>query len=350
MCYKAAMDWKNTLKNSVVRADGLAEVSGADLSEAAQVTRTYPMRINAYWMDLMKKVGEPLVRQAVPSIEELEESVLLEDPLCEEKDSPVPGLTHRYPDRVIFLVSNACALFCRHCMRKRKVGRSEGVVTDATIDAGIAYIQKTPKIRDVIVTGGDPLLLDDEKIEGILERLSKISHVEMIRIHTRVPATLPMRITKALCEKLKRFEKLWINTHFNHPAELTPEAEKALKHLNRTGAPLGCQTVLLKGVNDRPEVMAALMRGLTKNRVKPYYIHHGDAVKGTGHFRTSIETGLAVMGGLRGHLSGLAVPTYVIDLPQGGGKVPLLPESVVKKEKSSLTVRGYDGKLYTYPL
>ena len=338
------------LKKSVVSAEDLKGVPGVDPERVAQVTQVYPMRINPYWMALMKSKGAPLIHQAVPREAELVDTPLLEDPLCEEKDSPVFGLTHRYPDRVIFLVSNECALYCRHCMRKRKVGKGAGAVTEASIEAGLTYIEKTPAVRDVILTGGDPLLLSDERLDAILKRLSQIPHVEMIRIHSRVPATLPMRITEALCAMLSRYDNLWINTHFNHPHEITEEAEKALKRLNTTGAPLGCQTVLLKGINDEPEVMAELMRRLTKNRVRPYYIHHGDAVKGTGHFRTSIETGLAVMQGLRGHLSGLCVPAYVIDLPGGGGKVPLLPDSIISQNEKSLTVRGYDGGTYTYPL
>ncbi|WP_300669816.1 KamA family radical SAM protein [Desulfoluna sp.] len=344
------MNWKEILKKSVVSAEELEGMPGVDVDEANRVAEVYPMRINPYWLSLMKTAGGPLQRQAVPSAAELMDSPLLEDPLCEEKDSPVFGLTHRYPDRVIFLVSNQCALYCRHCMRKRKVGKHLGTVTDATIEAGLTYIEQTPAVRDVILTGGDPLLLDDEKIDAILARLSEIPHVEMIRIHSRIPATLPMRVTEELCAMLSQYENLWINTHFNHPDEITPEAEKALRLLNRTGAPLGCQTVLLKGVNDTPAVMAELMRKLTKNRVRPYYIHHGDAVKGTGHFRTTIETGLAVVKGLRGHLSGLCVPAYVIDLPGGGGKIPLLPESILARDEEKLTVRGYDGKTYTYPL
>ena len=343
------MNWKETLKKSVVSPENLEGIPGVDVSEAARVAKVYPMRINPYWLSLMKEAGAPFVRQAVPLAEELVDTPLLEDPLCEEKDSPVFGLTHRYPDRVIFLVSNECALYCRHCMRKRKVGKGVGAVTDASIEAGLGYIEKTPAVRDVILTGGDPLLLDDDKIDALLKRLTAIPHVEMIRIHSRVPATLPMRITEALCDILSKYDKLWINTHFNHPLEISVEAETALKRLNGTGAPLGCQTVLLKGVNDSPKVMAELMRKLTKNRVRPYYIHHGDAVKGTGHFRTSIETGLAVTGALRGHLSGLCVPAYVIDLPGGGGKVPLVPDAVLSRDKNGLTVRGYDGNTYTYP-
>ena len=344
------MDWKDVLKNSVVRTENLKGIPGVDLTKAARVAELYPMRINAYWMELMAKAGGPLIRQAVPSIEELDEGPLLDDPLCEEKNSPVPGLTHRYPDRVIFLVSNACAMYCRHCMRKRKVAKKEGMVTDATIKAGLEYIQNTPEVRDVILTGGDPFLLEDDAIEELLKELSAIPHVEMIRIHSRVPATLPMRITPELCNILKACPKLWINTHFNHPAELSPQAEKALSLLNQTGAPLGCQTVLLKGVNDDPDTMAELMRKLTRNRVKPYYLHHGDAIRGTGHFRTTIDTGYAIMDALRGKLSGLAVPTYAIDLPGGGGKVAILPDAVISQNETSLTVKGFDGKHYTYPV
>lgn len=344
------MDWKEMLKKSVATAAGLSEALGVETRDVDRVAGVYPMRINPYWLSLMKEAGDPLWLQAVPSEEELTDSPLLEDPLCEEADSPVFGLTHRYPDRVIFLVSNQCALYCRHCMRKRKVGKGRGAVTDATIEAGLAYIEKTPEIRDVILTGGDPLLLDDAQIDALLSRLSRIPHVEMIRIHSRVPAAFPMRVTEGLCAVLSKYDTLWINTHFNHPDELTPEAEKALKMLNRTGAPLGCQTVLLKGVNDSPAVMVALMKKLTKNRVRPYYLHHADAVKGTGHFRTSVDTGLGIMRALRGHLSGLCVPTYAIDLPGGGGKVPLLPDAVVSRDEKSLTVQSFDGKAYTYPL
>jgi lysine 2,3-aminomutase len=261
----------------------------------------------------------------------------------------VPGLTHRYPDKVLFLVSNHCAMYCRHCMRKRKVGRP-GVVTATTIDQGIGYIASNPAIKDVLLSGGDPLMLENEAIESLLSRLRRIKHLDIIRIHTRMPCTLPQRITPDLVNILKRFHPLYINTQFNHPAEITPLATSACALLANAGIPLGCQSVLLKGVNDDPAVMQQLMRMLLKIRVKPYYIHHGDPIKGTGHFRTAIETGIRIMESLRGRISGMGVPHYMIDLPGGGGEVPLLPEYIIKKENGMLTVKNHNGKIFEYPV
>ncbi len=307
------------------------------------------MRINPYYLSLIRSAGDPLWKQAVPDIAELRDFLETDDPLTEEKQSPVPGLIHRYPDRVVFLVSSRCAVFCRHCMRKRKVGHPF-VVTEKTIRDGILYIRENRAVRDVILSGGDPLLLEDEPLRDILEQIHGISHVETIRIHTRVPCTLPQRITPELAGMLKRFHPLFINTHFNHPDEITPEATLACSRLADAGIPLGCQTVLLKGVNDRPEIMVRLMRKLLSIRVRPYYIHQGDLVRGTGHFHTSVSKGLEIMAALRGHVSGMAVPQYMIDLPGGGGKIPLLPEYILEKRPDLWRIRTWDGRIVEYPL
>lgn len=250
------------------------------------------------------------------------------DPLDEENLSPVPNLVHKYPDRALFLVHDQCAVYCRFCTRKRKVGTSRMRITPETIRAGIDYLKKNPQIRDVLLSGGDPLLLSDERLNEILSALRAIPSVEIIRIGTRVPCTLPMRVTIRLASLLKRFHPIYINTHFNHPMEITPESTLACTRLANAGIPLGCQTVLLKGINDSSEVLRALFHRLLLIRVKPYYLFQGDMTRGTNHFRTPVETGLSIMRDLIGHTSGLAIPTYALDAPGGGGKIPLQPEYV----------------------
>jgi len=344
------LSWQELLSMSVVTAGQLAAVLPVEKAAVAAVIRTYPLRINPYALSLIKEKDDPLWRQAVPDLKELDpETGLSPDPLWEEAQSPVPYLIHRYPDRVVFMVSNQCAMYCRHCMRKRGVGRPAGI-TETAIDAGIAYISDQPAVKDVILSGGDPLLLEDDRLGEILKRLHRIGHVELLRIHTRTPCTLPQRITGPLVEMLKRFFPLYVNIQFNHPDEITPRSEKACRMLANAGIPLGCQTVLLKGVNDDPGVMMRLMRALLRIRVKPYYLHHTDPVRGTRHFRTSVDKGLAIMQALRGNLSGMGVPSYMIDLPEGGGKVPLLPAYVLGRDKDRLTVRNYQGKVFAYPL
>ena len=342
-------DWHNILTASIVSSKDLGRRLPIDPDGITPVTKRYPMRINPYYLSLISEKDDPVWKQAIPDKRELNDPLFTDDPLNEESQSPVPGLTHRYPDRVLFLVSNHCALYCRHCMRKRKVGRP-GVVTATTIDQGIDYITANPAIKDVLLSGGDPLILEDSAIESLLGRLRRIKHLDIIRIHTRMPCTLPQRITPDLVNILKRFHPLYINTQFNHPAEITPQAATACALLADAGIPLGCQSVLLKGVNDAPAVMQQLMRMLLKIRVKPYYIHHGDPIKGTGHFRASIETGLRIMQNLRGSISGMGVPHYMIDLPGGGGKVPLLPEYIIKKGNGGLTVKNQTGKIFEYPV
>ncbi|MCP4107103.1 MAG: KamA family radical SAM protein [Desulfobacteraceae bacterium] len=314
-----------------------------------QVIERYPMRINPYYLSLIRSPGDPIWKQAVPDIAEMNDPYGTDDPLSEEKQSPVPNLIHRYPDRVVFLVSAQCAVFCRYCMRKRKVG-SAFAVTDKTIRAGLDYIQNNTKIRDVILSGGDPLLLDDDLLYDILKKIRSMSHVQIIRIHTRVPCTLPHRVTSDLADILKKFHPLYINTHFNHPCEITPESTAACNILADAGIPLGCQTVLLKGVNDNPEIMKRLMHQLLMIRVKPYYIHQLDLAHGTSHFRTSPETGLDIMNNLRGHTSGMCVPHFMIDLPGGGGKIPLVPEHVTERKQDKWIIKNYEGKIYEYSI
>lgn len=307
------------------------------------------MRINPYYLSLIKNVDDPVWKQSVPDLMEINLPLGMEDPLAEEAQSPVPNLIHRYPDRVLFMVSDQCAMYCRHCMRKRMVGARFSVNND-TIKDGLAYIRSNRAIRDVLISGGDPLLLENEVLDKILLRLHSIDHVEIIRIHSRVPCTLPQRVTRELAGVLKKYLPLYINIQFNLYDEITPEAAKACSILADAGLPLGCQSVLLRGVNDTPAAMKKLMQGLLKIMVKPYYIHHADFVKGTCHFRTSVKKGLEIMQELYGHTSGLAVPHYMIDLPGGGGKVPLLPEYIVAVNSDNLLVKNYEGKLYKYPV
>jgi lysine 2,3-aminomutase len=305
------------------------------------------MRVNPYYFDLIRKQGDPFWRQAIPDEREVRDDICLEDPLNEENLSPVPNLIHKYPDRALFLVTSQCAMYCRFCTRKRKVGTDRMVITKETVRAGLEYLRKTPEIRDVLVSGGDPLLLDDDELGRILESLRRIPSVEIIRIGTRVPCTLPMRVTTRLAAMLKRYHPLYINTHFNHPDEITPEAALACNRLADAGIPLGCQTVLLRGVNDDPEIIKKLMHGLLYIRIKPYYIFQGDMTKGTNHFRTPIEKGLEIVKSLIGHTSGLAVPTFAVDAPGGGGKIPLLPDYVRHLGKEMVFTNSC-GEICTY--
>jgi lysine 2,3-aminomutase len=314
--------WRDILSGSLTSAVPLeAYPPAASPGEIERVVERYPMRINPYYLGLIKGKGDPIYNQCVPDIREITDTRGYEDPLQEEGFSPVPGLTHKYPDRVLFLVSNECAVYCRFCNRKRKVGRPS-VVTKETIKEGLAYIRKSPGVRDVLLSGGDPLLLPDEKLHRILTELRSVSHVEVIRIGTRVPCTLPQRITPDLAELLRGFHPLYISTHFNHPREITPEAALACARLADAGIPLGCQTVLLKGVNDNEEVLRRLMRKLLLIRVQPYYLFQADLTRGTAHFWTTLRDSLEIVKKLRESISGPAMPHFVVDLPEGGGKVP----------------------------
>ena len=339
--------WRNLLRKSITTVDALPTDLRPDYEKINDVTNRYPMRINPYYLGLIREKNDPLWKQAVPNIKEIEDQVCMVDPLGEEGLSPVPNLIHKYPDRVLFLVTSQCAMYCRFCTRKRKVGTSGMAVSRETIRAGLDYIKQTPQVRDVLISGGDPLLLDDEILEWILSSLRRIPNVEIIRIGSRAPCTLPMRVTTRLVKILKKYHPLYINTHFNHPDEITPESRLACTRLADAGIPLGCQTVLLRGVNDQPKIMKKLMRGLLMIRVKPYYLFQTDLTLGTNHFRTPIETGLEIMQSLIGHTSGLGVPTYAVDAPGGGGKIPLTP-NYVQELDDQLIFTNFCGQPFMY--
>jgi len=342
--------WEELLRKSVVNEDQLNLICKGriDKEKLKEVIRKYPMRINPYYLSLIKKKDDAIWKQSIPDVQELDDSEGFEDPLCEERDSPVPGLTHRYPDRVLLLVSNQCAMYCRFCTRKRKVGDPFKRITRAQILRGIEYIGGHPEIRDVLLSGGDPLLLSDAYLEWILKEIRKIEHVEVIRIGTRVPCALPHRITPELCNMLKKYHPLFVNVHFSHPDEITEMSAAACGMLSDAGIPLSSQTVLLKGVNDDPKVMKDLMQKLLKIRVRPYYIYQADMTKGINHFRAKVEKGIEIINSIQGWTSGLAVPHFVIDSPGGGGKIPLLPNYVVSRDDKKLVLKNYSGKTYTY--
>ncbi|MBT4936434.1 KamA family radical SAM protein, partial [Candidatus Peregrinibacteria bacterium] len=313
----------------------------------------YPIRINSYFLNQIKSENDPMWKQVVPTLDELddileEESLLVSDPLNEEGDMPVPELVHRYPDRVLLMVNNQCPIICRFCTRKRKIG-FPGIVTRETLRQGIEYIRSHPEIRDVILSGGDPLLVPDKELNRILSELRSIDHLEIIRIGTRVPGTLPQRVTSELCNILKKYHPLYFNMHFNHPDEITPEVENACNMLADAGIPLGSQTVLLKEVNDNSKTMTALMQKLLRIRVKPYYIYQADMASGTNHFRTNVQKGLDLISDLQGHTSGMGVPYFVIDAPGGGGKVRLLPNTVIEHNEKEVIIKNYEGKTFRYP-
>jgi lysine 2,3-aminomutase len=340
--------WREILAASVDTGTDLARHLPVDAAEVDQVARRYPMRVNPYYLSLIGTPGDGLFAQAVPRSAELADREGFVDPLAEEAHSPVPNLIHRYEDRVLWLVSHECAMICRFCTRKRRVGR--GVpVEDKTLALGLAYIRDHREIRDVLVSGGDPLLLDDEHLAWILGSLRAIPHVEIVRLGTRVPCTLPQRITPELSRLLAKYHPLYLVTHFNHPAEITAEAAAGCGSLADAGIPLACQTVLLKGVNDDPDLMVELMRKLVSIRIRPYYLHQLDLTRGTSHFRTSIALGLEIVAALRRRTSGLCVPHYVVDLPGGGGKVPLAPETIVAEENGLFLIRTHRGEVIRYP-
>jgi lysine 2,3-aminomutase len=340
--------WEEILDRSITTPERLSEVFELDEKGLREVVSRYPMAINPYYLGLIKDPGDAIYRQALPDMREISDERGLEDPLNEEGLSPIPGLTHKYNDRVLFLISGRCPVYCRFCNRKRKVGQPS-MVTKETIREGMRYIRGNRAIRDVLLSGGDPLLLQDRELYNILSELRAIPHVEIIRIGTRVPCTLPQRVTNELAGMLKGFHPLFVNTHFNHPAEITPQAALACTRLADAGVPLSCQTVLLKGVNDDPQVMETLMRKLLTVRVRPYYLFQADLAKGTAHFWTHLNKGLEIMSQLHGFISGLGVPKFMIDLPGGGGKIPMCPDYVQGIEGDDLLVKNYLGVTYRYP-
>jgi len=341
-------EWKQALAQSIVKPADLEKYLDIEATSIEDVVKEFPMRITPMWMKLIKEKGDPFWRQVVPIPEELTDQAD-DDPLHEDVDSPVPHLVHRYPDRVLFMVTNQCPIYCRFCTRKRLVGKS-GFLKKGEIDRAIEYIREHSEIRDVILSGGDPLLLPDRLLERILKLLRGIPHLELIRIGTRVPGSLPERITPALCEVLRKYHPLFMNLHFNHPDELTPEVYKACGMLADAGLPLGSQTVILKGVNDDPETMKRLMQALLKARIRPYYLYQADTTRGANHFRTPVECGLNIIQSIQGHTSGMAVPHFVIDAPDGGGKIPLLPDGyLVQIDAKKATLKNYENKTFSYP-
>lgn len=341
-------NWSEILKQSITSVNDLSQEI-PNKNEIKPIADLYPMKVNPYFMAVALKAGPPLLKQIIPDLPELEDPDGLEDPLAEDSNSPTPHLTHRYPDRVLFCISSECAVHCRFCTRKRKTGKWQPI-QDAHILKGVEYIRGHKEVTDVLLSGGDPLLLSDQKLEWILKMIREIPHVDFIRIGSRVPGVLPQRITIELVEMIQKYHPVYMNCHFNHPDEITSEVVHALNRLANAGIPLGSQTVLLKGVNDSSQVIAKLMKQLLRYRVKPYYLLQGDLTIGTFHFRTTVQKGLEIMKELRGNISGLAIPQYVIDLPGGGGKIPLLPDYEVHEMDQKLFIKNGQGKQFVYPL
>jgi lysine 2,3-aminomutase len=311
-----------------------------------------PLGITPYYMSLVSPddPSQPIRRTVIPTLQETVWAAgEADDPLCEDTMSPVPGLVHRYPDRVLLLLSDFCSTYCRYCTRSRVVGHGAIHPSRSRLERAFAYIESTPAIRDVLLSGGDPLMLGEEKLSWVLSRLRGIPHVEIVRIGTKVPAVLPQRITPRLVRLLRQHHPLWMSLHFTHPEECTPEAYRACAMLSDAGIPLGSQTVLLKGVNDDLDTMRALMHNLLKMRVRPYYLYQCDPISGSSHFRTTIDTGLAIIRGLRGFTSGYAVPTYVVDAPGGGGKIPLMPDYMAGRDQDALLLKNYENTVFRYP-
>ena len=325
---------------------------GEEKSKIEKTLRKFPLSITPYYASLINTKNyqnDPVFKQAFPDVRELDVMKNdLVDPLSEDKDSPILGITHRYPDRVLLNVTNTCSMYCRHCTRKRTVGDKDSFLKKKDIIEAIKYIKKTKKVRDVLISGGDPFVLSDDMIDWILSSLSEIPHVEVIRIGTRMPVVLPYRITDSLIAVLSKYKNVWINTHFNHPREVSKTAEHALAKMADAGIPLGNQTVLLAGVNDCPRIIKKLMHRLVQNRVRPYYLYQCDMSEGLSHFRTPVGKGMEIMENMIGHTSGFAVPKYVIDAPGGGGKIPVMPEYLISWSTNKVILRNYEGVITTY--
>ncbi|MBL8006712.1 MAG: KamA family radical SAM protein [Ignavibacteria bacterium] len=340
--------WQEMIRNSVSTVDHLVQKFNIEKEVAQKLDEFFQARINPYYLSLIKFPGDPIWLQCVPDIKELEDIDAEDDPLHEDDMSPVPNITHRYPDRALFLVTSQCGLYCRFCTRKRKVG-DQSKISMRTLESAFNYLEQHTEISDVILSGGDPLMLTDMMLEKILIRLRQIKHIQVIRLGTKMPCVLPHRITPQLTDMLKKYHPIYVNTHFNHPWEITDESKKACGMLADAGIPVGNQCVLMKGVNDNAETMKQLMKGLLAMRVRPYYIYMADLTKGANHFRTPIKTGLDIMDKLRGHISGLAVPQFVIDAPGGGGKIPLLPNYVISHDENKIVLRNFEYNIYEYP-
>ncbi|MEQ1500611.1 MAG: KamA family radical SAM protein [Myxococcota bacterium] len=349
-------DWRWQLRHRIRDLASLERIVGLTDDERgviSQIGGRLPVGITPYYASLMdlSDPNDPIRRTLVPVASELLRTPgEAEDPLGEDHDSAVPGLVHRYPDRVLFLVTNFCAVYCRYCTRARLVGHTgEFHFNVAQHQHAIDYIAAHPEIRDVLISGGDPLTMADDRLESLLAALRAIPHVEFLRIGTKVPAVLPQRITPQFVAMLKRYHPLWMSIHFMHPCEVTPEVSVALNRLADAGVPMGSQTVLVKDVNDNVPTMKKLMHGMLKNRVRPYYIYQCDPIVGSAHLRTPVSKGLEIIAGLRGHTTGYGVPSFVVDAPGGGGKIQLLPDSVVGREGDDLLLRNFEGNIYRYP-
>ena len=347
-------DWKWQVKNRIETYEELSRYFTFSAEEAEgikQALAKFRMAITPYYLSLIDPADpyDPIRRQAIPQGAECNIAPAdLNDPLHEDEDSPAPGLTHRYPDRVLFLITDMCSMYCRHCTRRRFAGQKDDESPSERIEKCLAYIERTPQVRDVLLSGGDALMVSDKKLEYIIQRLRAIPHVEIVRIGSRTPVVCPQRITPELCDMLKKYHPIWLNTHFNHPNEFTPEAEQALARLADAGIPLGNQTVLLRGVNDCVHVMKKLMHELVRNRVRPYYIYQCDLSMGLEHFRTPVSKGIEIIENLRGHTSGYAVPTFVVDAPGGGGKTPVMPQYVISQSPDKVILRNFEGVITTY--
>ena len=342
---KNYIEWKNTYSKVGMKKLKQFDV---DIKTIQKVIKKYPIKLNPYYLSLIEKKNDPIWKQCIPNLKELTDTRGDADPLKEEQYSPVQGLVHRYPDRVLLLVSNKCAMYCRFCTRKRKVGKKYTSISEGDFKKAIKYIESHEEIRDVIISGGDPLLLSDKKLEYIIKKLYEIPHIDIIRIGSRVPCTLPQRITLDLCKMLKKYPPIYFLTHFNHPREVTVEAKNACEMLAESGVVMGNQSVLLKGVNDDSKTLMKLNHELLKCRVRPYYLYIPDAVCGTAHFRVSIERALKIMEEMFGFTSGLAVPRLIIDLVDGGGKIPLCPTSIVERVDNKYIFKNFEGKKFTY--
>lgn len=347
-------DWTWQVRNRIETVDQLKKYLKLTEEEEAGIReslKTLRMAITPYYLSLMDPddPNDPVRKQAVPSSLELHRADAdLEDPLHEDSDSPVPGLTHRYPDRVLMLITDKCSMYCRHCTRRRFAGQHDAASPRENIDKAIDYIARTPQVRDVLLSGGDCLLVSDETLEYIFKRLREIPHVEIIRLGSRTPVVCPQRITPELVQMISKYHPVWLNTHFNHPNEVTEESKEACARLANAGVPLGNQSVLLRGVNDCPNIMMRLVHELVKIRVRPYYIYQCDLSLGIEHFRTPVSKGIEIMENLRGHTSGYCVPTFVIDAPGGGGKIPIMPNYIISMAPNRMVVRNYEGVITTY--
>ncbi len=347
-------DWRWQMRNRITSVQRLMEFYPELRNEVGllDAAAKFPLAITPYYASIIKSLDgkDPVFQMAVPQVQELYDPPFLKnDPLEEDEDMPVPGLVHRYQDRALLLATTTCSMYCRHCTRKRGVGHKDSCITDDSLEKITGYLRAHPEIKDVIISGGDPFTMTTPMIERVLAAVRCVESVDIIRIGTRTPVVMPMRITGELTRMLRKYQPIWVNTHFNHPNEMTPEAAEACAKLVDAGIPVSNQAVLLRGINDEPQVMETLMRKLVKNRVRPYYLFQCDLVRGVEHFRTPISRGIEIMEYLRGRLSGLAIPAYVVDAPHGGGKIPVLPNYVISSSPTNTVLRNFEGMIVNYP-